>query len=47
MNKKLNFRVPAAMALGLVMSANAYAQDVNVTGTIIDDLDNQFLVQMW
>ena len=43
MNKKLNFRVPAAMALGLVMSANAYAQDVNVTGTIIDDLGEPVL----
>ncbi len=43
MNTKLNLRVPVAVAMGLAMSASVYAQDIEVTGTVVDDFGEPVL----
>ncbi|MBO7378662.1 MAG: TonB-dependent receptor plug domain-containing protein, partial [Bacteroidales bacterium] len=43
MKTKYNFRFLLAMLVGIFMSVSAYAQDVPVTGTVIDDMGDPVL----
>lgn len=43
MNAKFNFRFLVAMLLGIFMSVNAFAQQINITGTVIDNFGDPVL----
>lgn len=43
MKTKFNFRFLVALFVGIFMSVNVYAQDINVSGTVIDDFGEPVL----
>ena len=43
MNLKQTFKAPATMVVGLLMTVSVYAQDLEVTGTVIDDFGEPVL----
>lgn len=43
MNAKFNFKVLTSLVFGLLISLNVYAQDVTISGTVIDDFGEPVL----